>query len=240
MESHDILSGATWWISALKEHCRFFFSLLFFRRAAWWGLFLKIFLMSSSEHIHVPGCLLVKKKMLSHRILTPKGNHFFHQATYEISKEFANLTSHILFLQALINMLMLFMHGKKKRLFLFLFSFSFFFLLICSSSKLWPPFQCNKQNPRTPVRSCHHGNTSNSNIGLELICFFHLSGPIVPSVNDWQWQQTLSPTQIMIKKKKPNNSSSDGGKIAQHLIRWSQTRSALFLFNIWYNRLRVR
>ena len=66
--------------------------------------------------------------MLSHRILTPKGNNFFHQATYEISKEFANLTSHILFLQALINMLMLFMHRrmiwwKKKRLFLFIFYF---------------------------------------------------------------------------------------------------------------------
>lgn len=133
---------------------------------------------------------------------------------------------------------MLFMHCRmiwreKKATFpVCFFFFLSFFLLICSSSKLWPPFQCNKQNPRTPVRSCHHGNTSNSNIGLELICFFHLSGPIVPSVNDWQWQQTLSPTQIMIKKKSLTIAAATAGKWHNTLLG-EVKHGALYFFSIY-------
>lgn len=66
------------------------------------------------------------------------------QRTYEISEKLAILTSHILFVKALINTLMLFMYCRmieKKTCFLFM-RVDLFIL------QLWLHFQCNKQIPR--------------------------------------------------------------------------------------------
>ena len=87
------LSGVTWWISALKEHCRFIFFLLFFAERRDEDSFLKYFSCQAWNTFMCQDVCLLKKKIVVtlHPHTKRKSFFFFFFPTKQHMKYLKNL-----------------------------------------------------------------------------------------------------------------------------------------------------